>query len=43
MLTKVRIPITFCNMQNVIVISSNVTMMLAFCPTQKGVMLPEAP
>ena len=27
-------------MQNVIIISANVTIMLAFCPTQKGVMLP---
>ena len=39
-LTKIIILLTFCNMQNVIIISTNVTIMLAFCPTQKGVMLP---
>ena len=39
-LTKIRILITFRNMQNVIIIPTNVTIMLAFCSTQKGVMLP---
>jgi hypothetical protein len=29
--------------QNLIIISTNVTIMLAFCPTQKGVMLPVLP
>jgi hypothetical protein len=31
---------TFCNMQNVIIIQTNVTIISAFCSTQKGVMLP---
>ena len=39
-LTKITILITFRNMQNVITISTNVIIMLAFCPIQKGVMLP---
>ena len=39
-MTLVEILITFRNMQNVIIISTNVIIMLAFCPIQKGVMLP---
>ena len=35
-LTKIRFLITFCNMQNIIIISTNVIIMLAFCPTKRG-------
>ena len=38
--TKLYILTTFCNTQNVIIISTDVTMISGFSLTQKGVMLP---
>jgi hypothetical protein len=38
--TKNLITITFCNAQNVMIISTNVKIILTFCATLKGVMLP---